>query len=154
MKILYDRLPEDLVIEIALFEGTIFRAYLCDYISEIYSDVYKSYFGKEYSLKNITEKYTQCHSLISPLPFFSAWSTMYRARFPEVIKIRMPHKFMRPYVGIIPKSVLVRERESMEARLQYLFPPPVFTFAAMRNRLQIRSLPLTQQMQTFRVLLG
>ena len=49
-----------------------------------------------------------------PLEFFSAWSTQYRVRFPENVKRRKPHKFMRPYYGIIPKSVLNRERVKLE----------------------------------------
>ena len=121
------KLPKELVVEIALFEGRIFLAYLCDYVSEVYSGVYMSYFGRRYSLKYITEEFTTYHSLLSPLPFFSAWSTIFRAKFPEVVKSRKPHKFMRPFVGIIPKNVLLRERKALESRIDYLFPPPCKT---------------------------
>ena len=86
-----------------------------------------SYFGRRYSLKYITEEFTTYHSLLSPLPFFSAWSTIFRAKFPEVVKSRKPHKFMRPFVGIIPKNVLLRERKALESRIDYLFPPPCKT---------------------------
>ena len=44
--------PETIVIEIALFEGRVFRAYLRDYIGEVYSKVYKKDFGSRYSLKS------------------------------------------------------------------------------------------------------
>ena len=120
---LLTKLPKVLVAEIALFEGRIFRAYLCDYVSEVYSGVYMSYFGRRYSLK-CTMEFRRFHTLLSPLPFFAAWSTIFRAKFPQVIKIRKSHKFMRPYVGIIPEKRLIRERKAMEVRLEYMFPSP------------------------------
>jgi len=124
LQFLLKKLPKELVAEIALFEGRIFRAYLCDYVSEVYSGVYMSYFGRRYSLKCITMEFKRFHTLLSPLPFFAAWSTIFRAKFPQVVKIRKPHKFMRPHVGIIPEKRLLRERKAMEFRLEYMFPSP------------------------------
>ena len=47
---LRDRLPACVCAEIALFDGRVFRAYLREYISEVYSPVYKRYFGHRHSL--------------------------------------------------------------------------------------------------------
>lgn len=44
-KFLLEHLPKEIVCEIVLFEGRVFRAYLRDYISEVYTDVYKRQFS-------------------------------------------------------------------------------------------------------------
>jgi hypothetical protein len=142
---LLKKLPRDIVVEIALFEGRIFRAYLCEYISELYSGVYMSYFGKRYCLKNITSEFRNYHGLLSPLPFFAAWCTIFRNRFPQTVKVRKPRKFMKPFNDIIPKNILIRERLKMEQRLEYMFPTPTkshpesaFVRYHLRNRLEGR----------------
>ena len=48
-------LPKEIVELIALFEGRVLVAYLRDYVSQVYSRVYKSYFGYKFSLKYITD---------------------------------------------------------------------------------------------------
>ena len=71
---LRDRLPASLLAEIALFDGRVFRAYLREYISEVYSPVYKRYFGQRHSLKYVTGGFHSC-DLLASLPFYAAWST-------------------------------------------------------------------------------
>ena len=111
---LLDRLPKDIIAEIAIFEGRITRAYLQDYIGQLYSRVYKQYFGYRHSLKYITDA---CISL----PFYSAWSTVIRVKHPEFVKDRFPHLHMREYVGIVPEVRLRKERINIEARLSHFF---------------------------------
>ena len=115
---LHSKLPKELVCEIALFEGRILRAFICDYVCQLYSGTYKKYFGSRYSLKYITRepvygRYQR--SDFFSIEFFSSWSTKYRIRFPGIVKKRKPHKFMRSYYGIIPETVLNRERVKIEA---------------------------------------
>ena len=83
---LRDRLPASLICEIALFDGRIFRAYLRGYISEVYSTVYKTYFGARHSLKFITGGFHGC-DLLASLPFYAAWSTKIRIRGPQAQKV-------------------------------------------------------------------
>ena len=122
LQFLCEILPKEIVCEIALFEGRIMRAYLCDYISEVYSGVYKSYFGYRYCLKHITTGYNRYHPDLCPLRFFVAWSTRYRSIFPTSVKKRKPHKFMRGLFGIIPNARLVRERKKLEDKVGHMFP--------------------------------
>ncbi len=84
---LRDRLPASLICEIALFDGRIFRAYLRGYIREVYSNVYKTYFGARHSLKFITGGFHGC-DLLASVPFYAAWSTKIRIKYPEVLKLR------------------------------------------------------------------
>ena len=117
---LRDRLPACVCAEIALFDGRIFRAYLREYISEVYSPVYKRYFGQRHSLKYITGGFHTC-DLLGSLPFYAAWSTKIRVKYPEALKRRKPRKYMLPYHGIIPHARLVKERQKLESRLEQYF---------------------------------
>jgi hypothetical protein len=117
---LRDRLPASLICEIALFDGRIFRAYLRGYISEVYSNVYKTYFGARHSLKFITGGFHGC-DLLASLPFYAAWSTRLRGRYPYVLKLRKSRKHMLPYKGVIPHARLVKERQKLEGNLEQYF---------------------------------
>ena len=115
---LHSKLPKELVCEIALFEGRILHAFICDYVGQLYSGIYKKHFGYRYSLKYITSGPIYKSRFIYPLEFFSAWSTKYRNRFPRHVKKRKPHKFMCSYYGIIPETVLNRERVKIENKME------------------------------------
>jgi len=115
---LHSKLPKELVCEIALFEGRILRAFICDYVGQLYSGIYKKHFGSRYCLKYITREPIYTGRTMYPIEFFSAWSTMYRKRFPGLVKKRKPHKFMRSYYGIIPETVLNRERVKIENKTE------------------------------------
>ena len=117
---LYAILPKEIVAEIAIFEGRVFRAYLRDYISEVYSGGYKKYFGQRHSLKFITGGFAAYDSM-SSLPFYTAWSTRIRQKYPASIKRRKPRSHMRPYVGIVPIRRLVKEREALEITMAGYF---------------------------------
>ena len=129
------KIPAELVCEIALFEGRIFRAYLRDYICEVYARVYKYYFGYRYTLRVICgtqwKRYryadwagsTNRHDQMASLPFYTAWSTMIRQVRPEVVKQRKCRFHMRPYVGIIPPARLNRERVNIEKEMAHFFCP-------------------------------
>lgn len=123
LQFLFEKLPRELVVEIALFDGRIFRAYLRDYISEIYARVYKQFFGHRYSLKVICGLITPEVDQMAALPFYTAWSTMIRKRDPSFVKQRKPRSNMRPYVGIISKQRLIRERRKIEKALAHFFAP-------------------------------
>ena len=114
------RLPASLVVEIALFEGRVFRAYLRGYISEVYSHAYKRYFGQRHSLKYVTGGFHTC-DLLGSLPFYAAWSSKVRVKYPELLKQRKSRKHMLPYKGIIPHARLVKEREKLELNLEGYF---------------------------------
>ena len=122
---LLDKLPRELIIEIALFEGRVLRAYLRDYVCQLYARVYKNYFGYRYTLKVIcgggTDPGYQFNR--SALPFYTAWSTMWRRAHPESVKKRKPRSHMRPFVGIVPPKRLVEERKKIEKRLSRYFRP-------------------------------
>ena len=118
---LLDRLPKELISEIALFEGRILRAYLRDYISEIYTQVYKNYFGYRHTLTFICGRVTPGNDRMMSLPFYTAWSAMMRSRHPEFLKKRKPRKHMKTYVGIVPMKRLVQERLVIEANLSRYF---------------------------------
>jgi len=117
---LRDRLPASLLVEIALFDGRVFRAYLRGYISEVYSNVYKRYFGQRHSLKYVTGGFNSC-DLLSSLPFYAAWSTKIRIKYPYVLKLRKSRKHMLPYQGVIPHARLVKERQKLEINLEQYF---------------------------------
>jgi hypothetical protein len=114
-------LPKEIICEIALFDGRILRAYLRDYVSEIYARVYKRYFGYRYTLKFICG--TIYPDRMAALPFYSAWGTSMRKKHPEIVKPKPQKKFMRPYRGIIPTKVLRRERLKVEDNLAHFFCP-------------------------------
>ena len=118
---LLDRLPKDILVEIALFDGRILRAYLRDYISEVYTRVYKAYFGHRYTLKFICGRFAPGNDRMMALPFYTSWSAMIRMSHPEVLKRRKPRKYMKPYVGIVPITRLVQERLVIQASLSRYF---------------------------------
>ena len=120
---LFAKLPKELVCEIALFEGRIVRAFICDYVGQLYSGTYKKYFGYRNSLKHITREPEYPGLFVFPLEYYSAWSTEYREQYPGHVKKRKPHKFMRPYYGIIPESVLNRERIKIERKISQVSEP-------------------------------
>ena len=113
-------LPATLVIEIVLFEGRVFRAYLRDYIGEVYSKTYKKYFGNRYSLKYVTGGFCSVDCLAA-LPFYAAWSTVIRVRLPQCVRCRKCRKYSLQYGGLIPKTRLVKERKRIEKRLKIYF---------------------------------
>ena len=114
------KLPNDLIIEIALFEGRILRAYLRDYVAQVYSRVYKNYFGYRFTLKIICGG-SVGNDRMAALPFYTAWSTMIRLRHPEFVKQRKPRSHMRPYVGIVPETRLIEQRLKIEKSLDHFF---------------------------------
>ena len=126
---LLEKLPAELVCEIALFEGRILRAYLRDHICEVYARVYKYYFGYRYTLRVICgtqwkrNRYSCRHDQMASLPFYTAWSTMIRQVRPEVVKQRKCKIHMRPYVGIISPARLKRERLKIEKEMSHFFCP-------------------------------
>ena len=116
LQCLYDILPKEIVTEIAIFDGRVFRAYLRDYISEVYSCAYKKYFGYRHSLKFITGGFA-ASDLMYSMPFYTAWSTRLRMKYPQSLKTRKPRSHMRPYAGLIPIRRLVKEREALELEM-------------------------------------
>ena len=119
-EILLTKLPKELVIEILLFEGRIMRAYLRDYIGEVYSKVYKEYFGHRHSLKFITGGFSS-RDLLSALPFYAVWSTVIRIKHPRHLRRLKCKKNMIKYGDAIPRSRLVKERKKIEKRLACYF---------------------------------
>ena len=96
------------------------RAYLRDYIGEVYSKVYKRYFGHRHSLKFITGGFSN-RDLLSALPFYAAWSTVIRNKHPRHLRRRRCKKNMLKYKDIIPLVRLVKERKKIERRLAHYF---------------------------------
>ena len=131
---LHEHFPAEIVTEIALFEGSVLEAYLRDYISCMYSDVYKHFFGRKVSLKYITQGNRNF------LPFYAAWSSQLRQRQPgsNHVKHRSSRKFLKPYLGIVPYNRLVKERKRIEQRLFHLWPR---RFSLYRFRLQREEVP-------------
>lgn len=130
-------LPKEIVCEIILFEGRVFRAYLRDYISELYTDVYKRQFSWRHSIKFITGGFNPTHDREGSLPFYAAWSTIARLQHPRYLKHRKPKNHMTQYAGILTKKQLVMQREKMEIGLQQYFSNYDFTkkeFIAPKNR--------------------
>ena len=117
---LQELFPEAIVIEIVLFEGRVFRAYLRDYIGEVYSKTYKKYFGNRYSLKYVTGGFNVVDCLAA-LPFYAAWSTVIRDRLPASVRSRKCRKFSLQYCNIVPKIRLQKERLKIEKRLKVYF---------------------------------
>ena len=127
---LLEKLPACIVAEIALFEGRALRAYLRDYLSQIYVNVYKRYFGHRYTLRTIcgglnyetwVEKGNRnpVPDTMGSLPFYTTWSTAIRLSHPEFVKTRMSRKHMRPYVGLVPEQALIRARLDIEQELAH-----------------------------------
>ena len=126
-------LPKEIVELIALFEGRVLVAYLRDYVSQVYSRVYKSYFGYKFSLKYITGGYVtdlfREHSYspayecldMGHLPYYCAWSTITRQKHPEFVRSRRHRGHMRNLWGIISEKRLERERIRIEKKLAPYF---------------------------------
>ena len=117
------KIPPELVCEIALFDGRIFRAQLRDYITEVYAREYQSYFGYRYTLRFLCGGHTPQIDQMSSLPFYAAWSTRRRRDQPKAVKQRKPRSHMRTYVGIIPTKRLEQERAKIEKSLAQFFTP-------------------------------
>ena len=134
--------PAEIVCEIALFEGSVLDAYLRDYICELYTDVYKRFFGRRYSLKYI------CSDHAGFLPFFAAWASWMRKRsavplsaIASICKQRKTHRFMEPYKNLIPFARLVKERQKLEDRLSKFFPTETtMSYVAYKT---MRTAPMT-----------
>ena len=137
---LHKHFPAEIVYEIALFEGSVLDAYLRDYICELYTDVYKRFFGRRYSLKYI------CYGHPGFLPFYASWSTWMRKRAAvpmsmPICKHRKSHRFMEPYKNIIPFARLVKERQKLEDRLSSYFPTETtMSYVAYKK---MRTAPMT-----------
>ena len=121
-------LPNEIVELIALFEGRVLVAYLRDYVSQVYSRVYKQYFGYKFSLKYITggyvispQVYYSQLSEMGHLPYYCAWSTVIRKKYPEFVRSRKHRGHMRSLWGIISDKRLIRERERIEKLLAPYF---------------------------------
>ena len=124
-------LPKEIVELIALFEGRVLVAYLRDYVSQVYSRVYKSYFGYKFSLKYITGGYVADHAYnytpayegfdMGHLPYYCAWSTVTRQKHPEFVRSRRHRGHMRNLWGIISEKRLERERIRIEKKLAPYF---------------------------------
>ena len=113
-KKLFAIFPRDVAIEIVLFEGRVTEAFLQEYVSQVYADVYLHHFGYRHTLSHVTRR--GCS-----LPFYAAWASTARKMDPSIVKSRTPRGFMRAYVGIVPRSRLERERKRMERRLKHYF---------------------------------
>ena len=111
---LFAKLPRDIVIEIVIFEGRVMDAYLQEYVSQVYSGVYKKYFGYRHTLAYVTRN--KCS-----LPFYAAWSALVRAKYPNIVKKRTPRGFMRLYTGIVPVPRLEQERKRMARKIDSFF---------------------------------
>ena len=140
LQFLQAELPKEIVELIALFEGRVLVAYLRDYVSQVYSRVYKSYFGYKFSLKYITGGYVADHAYYSPayeyldmghLPYYCAWSTITRQKHPEFVRSRRHRGHMRNLWGIISDKRLERERIRIEKKLA-----PYFKREAIESRIQ------------------
>ena len=111
---LFTIFPKDIAIEIVLFEGRVTNAYLQEYVSQVYASVYIKHFGFHHNLRYVTRNGHALH-------FYAAWSDAARKGSPEIVKNRTPRSFMRPYVNIVPKSRLEKERQRITRRLQCYF---------------------------------
>ena len=119
------RLPRELVVEIVLFEGRVTDAYLQEYVGQVYSQVYKKYFGYRHNLEYVTQN--KCS-----LQFYAAWSSLIRNENPKTVKTRKPRGFMRPYVGIVPKVRLEKERLRLACKLDRYFHPKTGKYVNFR----------------------
>ena len=139
---LHKHFPAEIVCEIALFEGSVLDAYLRDYICELYTSVYKRFFGRRYSLKYI------CTGHPGFLPFYASWSTWMRKRaaanmsvITPLCKQRKTHRYMEPYKNLVPLTRLVKERKIIEDRLSTFFPPETtMSYVAYQT---MRTAPMT-----------
>ena len=136
-------LPNEIVELIALFEGRVLVAYLRDYVSQVYSRVYKQYFGYKFSLKYITGGYVADHAYYTPeyeafdmghLPYYCAWSTVTRKKHPEFVRSRRHRGHMRNLWGLISEKRLERERTRIEKKLAPYFKRE--QQEAIENRIQ------------------
>ena len=124
---LHADLPKEIVELIALFEGRVLVAYLRDYVSQVYSRVYKQYFGYKFSLKYITGGYVADYTPayegfdMGHLPYYCAWSTITRQKHPEFVRSRRHRGHMRNLWGIISEKRLERERIRIEKKLAPYF---------------------------------
>ena len=131
LQFLLANVPACIVAEIALFEGRVLRAYLRDYVCQVYAHVYKRYFGYRYTLRTLcggqnfeswAEKrplYSAVRDTMGSLPFYVTWSTAIRLAHPEFVKSRVPRRHMRPYVGLVPTKRLTRERTRIEVQMAH-----------------------------------
>ena len=151
LRFLHADLPKEIVELIALFEGRVLVAYLRDYVSQVYSRVYKQYFGYKFSLKYITGGY-RIHSnrwtnvIIEDvgyghLPYYCAWSTMIRKKHPEFVRSRRHRGHMRNLWGTVSDKRLLRERERIEKELA-----PYFKYVA-EELFSYRPVPLLTVIQ-------
>ena len=111
---LFKFFPREIAIEIVLFEGRVTEAFLQEYVSQVYAATYIKHFGFHHNLSYVTRG--GCS-----LPFYAAWADAARRDDPKVVKSRTPLGFMRPYVGIVPRSRLEKERKRCAFRLQSYF---------------------------------
>ena len=96
-------LPDDVIVLIAVFEGRIVRSYLKHHISQLYSCVFQQYFGRHHNLKFICGPPGLQHDSMRALPFYCAWASIIKTKYPTLVKIRKSRKHMRPYNGLRPK---------------------------------------------------
>ena len=113
-------LPQDIVFEIALFEGTVTRAYLKEHISQIYSLCFQRFFGPHRTLRSICEGDPRFDNL-HKLKFYSRWVTKIKTKYPQFVKIRKCRKYMKPYYGLIPLKLLETERINVENEVTTYF---------------------------------
>ena len=139
---LHKHFPPEIVCEIALFEGSVLDAYLRDYICELYTSVYKRFFGRRYSLKYI------CTGHPGFLPFYASWSTWMRLRAARpysamvtLHKQRKSQHYMKQYQNLVPLTRLVKERKIIEDRLSKFFPP--IEQQTYREYRKMRTAPMT-----------
>lgn len=97
------KLPDDIIILIAVFEGRVVRAHMKQYISQMYSSVFQQYFGRHHNLKFICGPTGPEHDHMRALPFYCAWTTIIKSKYPHFVKKRKSRKHMRPYNGLTPK---------------------------------------------------
>ena len=107
-------LPKELVVEIVLFEGRVTHAYLQEYVSQVYASAYTHNFGYHHTLTYVTRS-------TSSLQFYAAWSDVARQESPEIVKVRTPRGFMRPYRGFVPRVRLEKERKRLAMNLRKYF---------------------------------
>ena len=125
-------IPKEIVELIAIFEGRVMRAYLRDYVSQVYSKIYKQYFGYTYSLKYITGGFNN-DDLLSHLPYYTAWSSVIRKKYPHFVKVRKHKSHMRNLTGLVSENRLIAERKKIEYNLAPYFRSE--TLAALSRRI-------------------
>jgi len=126
-------IPKEIVELIAIFEGRVLRAYLRDYVSQVYSKIYKQYFGYTYSLKYITGGFNN-HDLLSHLPYYTAWSSVIRTKYPQFVKVRKHKAHMRNLTGLVSENRLIAERKKIEYNLAPYFRSE--TLEALSRRIE------------------